>query len=207
MRQLRVKAVGAALSLVFGLALAPSGGAIAAGGLEDDVLAEINFARTRPQAYARWLQDEAETNGRRGEQPWARQDPAAVAEAIDFLIRQSPLPPLRRHVGLESAAHEHASSQGMTRQLGHVSPSGRGLAQRLQRHGVYAGISAENISYGQFDSRDVVRQLVVDSGVATRGHRANIFGRAYQAAGVSCSRHGAHGAMCVIDFAGALVQR
>lgn len=207
MRRLRMKAAGAAFGLMVGLVLSPAGGASAAAGLEDDVLAEINFARTKPQAYARWLREEAGRSGSHGEQPWARQDPGAVAEAVDFLMRQPALPPLRRHAGLESAAQEHASSQGTTRQLGHVSPSGRGLAQRLQRHGVYAGLSAENISYGQFDSRDVVRQLIVDSGVPSRGHRANIFGRSYQAAGVSCSRHRAWGAMCVIDFAGALVQR
>ena len=52
-----------------------------------------------------------------------------------------------------------------------------------------------------------MRQLIVDSGVPNRGHRLNIFSRGYQAAGVGCARHSVYGAMCVIDFAGAIVQR
>jgi uncharacterized protein YkwD len=67
-------------------------------------------------------------------------------------------------------------------------------------------MSAENISYGYDDARDVVRQLIIDSGVPTRGHRHNIFGGAYRLAGVACGPHRAYGAMCTIDFAGALAR-
>ena len=53
----------------------------------------------------------------------------------------------------------------------------------------------------------VVRQLVVDSCVPNRAHRKDLFGGAYQAGGVACGPHADYGAMCVIDFAGAIVQR
>jgi uncharacterized protein YkwD len=72
---------------------------------------------------------------------------------------------------------------------------------------MWAGMAAENISYGYDDPAGVVRQLIVDSGVPNRGHRANIFSAGYQAAGVGCARHAVYGAMCVIDFAGAIVRR
>jgi uncharacterized protein YkwD len=87
-----------------------------------------------------------------------------------------------------------------------VSPNGATLSQRLDAHGVRAGLAAENISYGYQSPKAVVRQLIVDSGVPDRGHRVNIFGRNYQAAGVSCAPHKQWGAMCVIDFGGAFAR-
>jgi len=173
--------------------------------LDADVLDELNFVRTRPQDYAQELREAATSRGRY-ESSFAYEDPGALDEAVDFLERQPPLPPLRANAGLTAAARAYASAQGPRGQVGHGAGASS-LGQRLQRQGVFAGMSAENISYGYNDPRDVVRQLVVDSGVASRGHRANIFSRGYQAAGVGCARHQVYGAMCVIDFAGALVQR
>lgn len=176
--------------------------------LERGVLEEINFARTRPQAYAEALRREAaELAGRHGYLSYAHIDPDAFAEALDFLARQTPLPPLRLDARLSAAALDHALAQGASGQIGHAGPGGEGLGQRLQRHGVGAGLMAENISYGFADPRAVVAQLVIDSGVAGRGHRRNIFGHGYQAAGVGCGTHRVYTAMCVIDFAGAMAAR
>jgi uncharacterized protein YkwD len=168
--------------------------------LGDAVLDELNFARTRPAAYADALLA-AQRYGGAGRSD----DPAAFDEAIDFLYRQRPLAPLRTDPRLAAAARAHAASQGPRGGVGHGG--GGGLSQRLQSQGLWASLVAENISYGMDDPRDVVRQLIVDSGVASRGHRHNIFNPAYEAAGVGCGGHRVYGAMCVIDFAGAVVAR
>lgn len=178
-----------------------------AAGLESAVLAEVNFARTHPAEYARRLEKDAYAGGVVGYSEIGNEDVDALSEAIEFLMAQQPLPPLSASEALAAAAHAHASAQGRTGQVGHVSPGGQGLSERLHAHGVWAGLAAEDISYGYEDPREVVRQLIIDSGVPGRGHRQNIFGRAYQAAGVSCAPHRQYGAMCVIDFAGALVKR
>jgi uncharacterized protein YkwD len=68
-------------------------------------------------------------------------------------------------------------------------------------------MSAETISYGYASAREVVAQLIVDSRVPGRGHRKTIFGAGYSLAGVACGSHSTYGAMCVIDFAGALAPR
>jgi hypothetical protein len=60
---------------------------------------------------------------------------------------------------------------------------------------------AENIAYGPPSARDVVRELIIDQGVASRGHRRNIFNATVDTAGVKCGAHKVYGAMCVIDFA------
>lgn len=163
--------------------------------LDEAVLDELNFARARPAEYARELRRELNRSD----------DPAAVEEAIDFLERQASLPPLESDRRVAAAARQHAQAQGARGDVGHGAAGG--LGQRLRGQGVWAGLSAENISYGFDDARDVVRQLIIDSGVPGRGHRRNIFASGYQLAGVACGPHRAYGAMCVIDFAGALVPR
>lgn len=183
-----------------GLFLLAGGPPAIAGELDDAVLDELNFVRAHPAEYARELR---ETDDRSG---MSYEDPEALVDAIEFLERQEPLPPLRLDGRLSASAMAHTVAQGPRGQVGHDGAGG-GLSQRLARHGMWAGLAAEDISYGYATPREIVRQLVVDSGVANRGHRLNIFGRAFQVAGVSCGDHSLYGAMCVIDFAGAVVER
>jgi uncharacterized protein YkwD len=178
-----------------------------AGDFDDAVLAELNRARAHPQAYARDLRRRQVAFARDGDQTdvFAQEDPEAVEDAIDFLMRQPPLPPLRRDGRLAAAAREHAARQGPLGDVGHGPPGS--LGRRIQSQGLWAGLEAESISYGQRTPRDVIRQLVVDSRVPNRGHRRDLFSQAYQAAGVGCGRHARWGSMCVIDLAGAIVRR
>lgn len=190
-------ALAPALAGLLLLVLTPSAQAatLTTSRLDDAVLDELNFARARPAEYARELRRELRSSD----------DPAAVEEAIDFLERQSALPPLEADRRVAAAARQHTQAQGARGDVGHGAAGG--LGQRLRGQGVWAGLSAENISYGYDDPRDVVRQLIVDSGVPGRGHRRNIFAAGYQLAGVACGPHRAYGYMCVIDFAGALPPR
>jgi uncharacterized protein YkwD len=43
--------------------------------------------------------------------------------------------------------------------------------------------------------------LIIDDGVTDRGHRKNIFSRAFGTAGAACGPHPRFGNVCVIDFA------
>ncbi|CAN7419987.1 CAP domain-containing protein [Phenylobacterium sp. LjRoot225] len=178
-----------------------------AAGFEDAVLDEINQVRANPRAYARELRRQWAGDGGYSDDGYgmSRDDPDAVEDAIDFLMRQPPLPPLARDSRLAAAARTHVTRQGPRGEVGHGAPGA--LGRRLQAQGLWAGIQAESISYGQRTPRDVVRQLVVDSGVPSRAHRKDLFAAAYQAGGVACGPHAEYGAMCVIDFAGAIVQR
>ncbi|MDB5442500.1 MAG: SCP-like extracellular [Phenylobacterium sp.] len=205
---MRRASVSAAVLGVLSLtASAQPAAAAAAGRLDAAVLAEVNYARTHPADYARELRKRAYVGGVVGDSEIGNEDVDALQDAIEFLMQQRPLPPLKPNEGLAEAARAHASAQGRTYQVGHTSPGGQGLSERLHSHGVWAGLAAEDISYGYQDPREVVRQLIIDSGVPNRGHRDNIFGAHYQAAGVSCAPHRAWRAMCVIDFAGAFVKR
>ena len=176
------------------LSLAPAAQAMS---LDDAVLAELNYARAHPAEYARELRRDPDAD--------ASGDRAALEEAIDFLERQSPLAPLEGDRRIAAAAREHSRAQAASGAVGHGVAGG--LGRRLQQNGVWAGLSAENISYGNDTATGVVRQLIIDSGVPSRGHRRNIFSRGYQLAGVACGPHPTYDVVCVIDFAGALAAR
>ena len=193
--------IGAALSCV------PVGAAVA-GEMEDAVLAEINFARLHPQEYAQrlLLQPVSDWEGSLSQDNNA-QDNGAYAEAIEFLLQQAPLPALESEDDLASAALEHVAAQGPSGEVGHDGPAGEPFHARLRRHGLVAQIAGENIAYGPNAAADVVRELIIDSGVADRGHRRNIFYSAFDAVGVSCGPHRDYGVMCVMDFSGAAHQR
>jgi uncharacterized protein YkwD len=156
----------------------------------EQVLAEINLARTNPQEYARIV---AERN------PGDRD----AEEAIRFLQHARPLPPLSLSTGLSQGAQLHVAEQGPTGASGHGSnPFGR-----MEKFGQWVGCAGENISYGKFDARGIVCQLIVDARVPGRGHRKNIFSSSYGTAGVAFGPHAHYGAMCVIDFAGRFIER
>jgi len=168
--------------------------ALAAGRIDADVLFELNFARTRPADYAETLMERGEPS-------------EALDEAVDFLQSQDPLPPLAPSAILARAAASHAADQGPRGLVGHRGSDGSNLGQRIQRYGVWGGVAAEGISYGQASARDVVRQLIVDEGVPNRSHRQDIFSTSVRHAGVGCGPHRVWGAMCVIDFAGMVQAR
>ena len=172
--------------------------------LEGGLLDEVNFARTQPRDYAQVLLDEAQS-ARSQASSFAWENPRDLEEAVEFLVRQRPLPPLAANGRLGDAAQSYAVLQGRQGGFGHQS-AGLSLSQRMQARGVFANMVAEDISYGYRRPRDVVRQLIVDSGVPSRGHRHNIFG-AYQSVGIGCGPHRVYGSMCVVDFAGGLSQR
>ncbi len=186
-------------ALLAGLMLVGSAGPALADRFEAEVLSEINQARANPSRYARELLRTKVSYGERG-----HDDPAALADAVEFLMRQPRLAALTHNPRLAAAAADHVESQGPRGKVGHGRSGAFG--KRLQANGVYAGLAAEAISYGQPTARDVVRQLVVDAGVPNRGHRRDIFGRNYQAAGVACGPHAKWEKMCVIEFAGAIMK-
>lgn len=174
--------------------------------IEDEVLAEINFARQNPRDYADELREyRSFFEGRLvflpGEETGmiTNEGTRAVDDAIAFLGRQSPLPPLDHGALLAHAAVDHVAAQGSTGGLGHSSAAGNSPGERVRRRGgdIYVG---EGISYGYSNAREVVRQLIVDDGVPGRGHRALLFNASFRYAGVGCGDHRRYRFMCVVDM-------
>lgn len=167
--------------------------AVRAGDLSEQVLAEINLARTAPQQYAQIV---ANQGG----------NPNAVAEAVHFLQKARPLPPLASSTGMCRSALSYVLESGPVGGRGHKGADGSLPWDRMARFGRQVGQSGENIDYGVHDARSIVVRLIVDDGVSGRGHRKNIFNSGFRVAGAASGFHATYGAMCVIDFAGGFVE-
>ncbi len=158
-----------------------------------EVLAEMNLARTAPQAYAAVVAA-APHRGSEGQ--------SAVDEAVRFLMRARPLPPLSAREGIVAAARDHVEDQGPRAARGHKGSDRSAPWDRMARYGAWSGRAGENIHYGRATARAVVVALIIDDGVRGRGHRKNIFNSTFSVAGAASGEHARFGRMCVIDFAG-----
>ncbi len=179
------------------ISLAPL--AVRASDLAEQVLAEINLARTAPQQYAQIVA--AQSVGYHG-----TEGDRAVVEAVNFLNKAHALPALSASAGMSSSALSHVLDAGPAGARGHKGSNGSQPWDRMARFGRWVGQAGENIDYGVHDARSIVVRLIVDDGVRDRGHRKNIFNRGYTVAGAASGYHATYGAMCVIDFAGAFVE-
>ena len=175
--------------------------------LEREVIAELNLARTQPQAYAEFVAELLPYyRGHRLERPGrialrTQEGRAAVEEAIRFLRNAKPLEPLRPSRGMSLAAREHAHDLEQTGHIGHRGSDGSKPWDRLNRYGKWQRRIGENIDFGNHDSREVVISLLIDDGVRSRGHRKNIFQEEFRVVGVGCEQHRRYGAVCVMDLA------
>lgn len=191
------------------LILLPISGLASESELAGQTLTEINLARRDPHGYADFLgkfrrQFRGGSYILPGTQIMVatREGLKAVDEAIRFLRRQKPLPPLAWAEGLAAAAADLAEEEGESGAVGHFAKTSGGPRERIERHGRWMGTIGENIFYGPGDARQVVMNLIIDDGVPGRGHRKNIFSRTFVMAGVACGPHPRFGTVCVIDFAG-----
>lgn len=157
--------------------------------LERAALDEINWVRAHPAQYADQLRDAPQTR--------------ATDEAIDFLERRAPAPPLQFNASLRLSAAAHAADEGEHGAFTHTGSDGSSAGERMRRAGVWAGMMAEEMSAGEETADDIVRQLIIDEGVPDRGHRKDLMDPFLRQAGVGCASHPVYGVVCVIDLASA----
>jgi hypothetical protein len=176
--------------------------------LEGEILKEINLARARPSEYAAHLEELrpyfAGRNFRRPGQAgfMTEEGLGALEDAIRYMRSLKPLPPLEVSGGMCLGANAHVTDQGKTGKTGHKGSDGCFCESRLNRFGVWSGEVGENLSYGTETARERVITLIIDDGVADRGHRKRILSPAFKVAGVSCGDHPSMRTLCVLTFAG-----
>ncbi len=182
--------------------------------LEVGVLEELNGARTDPRAYARHLEERlAWFDGRVMREPGTRvavetrEGAAAVREAIAVLRRMPPVPAVSVSRGMSRGARDHVHDQARTGATGHAGRDGSEAADRVARYGAWRESLSENIAYGPPTAREVVIGLIVDDGVASRGHRTNLFDPSIRVVGISCGDHTRFRRMCVIVHANGYEER
>lgn len=86
---------------------------------------------------------------------------------------------------------------------GHTGSDGSSMSERLERYGNWNGKIGENCDFGSSLGRDIVISLIVDDGVANRGHRKNLFSEEFKKVGIACCNHIDYKTCTVIDYASA----
>ena len=182
----------------------------AADALAREVVTELNRLRANPPAWTAHLRTwRAQFRGNLVHRPGnpvllrTQEGVAAVDEAIAALQNTPALAPLSWADGLARAAADHAREQAASGALGHRGADGSGPSQRVNRYGRWDRKLGETIDYGRKSARAVIRSLIIDDGVASRGHRTILLHPDYRVAGAACAGHPRYGQTCVIDFAGA----
>jgi uncharacterized protein YkwD len=157
------------------------------------VIRELNLARENPKLYATFAAESRSFH--------MIEQGRAVDEAVRFLDKARPLPPLTLSPGMCRAAADHCVEQ-VAGQLGHDGNDHSSPGQRISRYGSWSLSWGENISYSQKTARGVVLALIIDDGVRSRGHRKNIFNPKFNYAGAASGPHARYRTVCTIDFAG-----
>ena len=176
--------------------------------LEQEIVRELNLARTDPKTYASFIKawlpyldgdllrlpDRTPVRTKEGGR--------ALKAAIRFLEDAKATHELEPMEGMSLGAKDHVNDLGPTGGTGHRGSDGTTGGDRINRYGKWGAFTAENICYGSDTAREIVMRLIIDDGVPERGHRTNIFNRYYYVVGVACGPHDIYGTMCVINFAG-----
>ena len=177
--------------------------------VEQDIITEHNRLRQNPQSYIPVLEAYLARMDANGNIPngcgpnctlQTQEGAAAVEEAIAFLQAQPPVGPLEYSSQVAEAAKVHATDQ-QDGAVGHTGSDGSGPSQRIDRTGLENFGTGENIAYGLTTGQDVIMGLLIDDGVADRGHRTNLFQPDWTAAGAGCGPHATIRTVCVINYA------
>jgi len=176
--------------------------------LETGIFEQLNRLRTNPASYIPVLRQELRYyHGNVVEIPGrpdliTSEGVRPVDEAIRFLESNHSLEGhLTLSKGLSRAAAGHVSDSGRLGLVGHTGSYGSTFGARLSRYGTWSGEIGEEIGYGPSTAQDVISGLLIDDGVADRGHRKSLLDPAWRYVGIACGPHALYGMMCVIDFA------
>lgn len=175
--------------------------------LAREIAREIDVLRKNPKAYAKHLEAlRPRYDGKLlrldGRDPIrTREGKKPLEEAIRRLKKTKPLGALAWEAGLARAAVDHAKDLGKRGTVEHFGPKGETPIDRITRYGVLQGIGGENVAVAFDDARMIVVYLLIDDGVADRGHRDALLDKRYEQVGVGCAAHKLYRVVCVMDFA------
>lgn len=181
----------------------------------DNILRELNIARTNPGAYADHLEKNWKPyyKGKMRNLPGAEmvietnEGLKAVDEAIRYLRKAKPIAPLTLETGMSKAAADHVADMARKNHTEHQGSDGSEPDTRVSRYGTWGVTISENLMFGPSKARDIVLDLIVDDGVPDRGHRTNIFDPQAKVVGIAFGKHPDYGWATVMDFAGSFVAK
>jgi len=177
--------------------------------IEYEVLEALSFVRQEPDKVIEMLERKRkyfkgeEYSLGPGRVLMTEEGVEAVDDAIRFLKKQKPLGPIEIHnnPGLKMACADHVHDNGTTGSLKHSGSDGSKPHHRVTRYGKWHELCGECLWFGSCQSGlEMILDLIIDDGVADRGHRICIYTPSYTMAGVKLGPHSVMEMMLGIDF-------
>ncbi|MDQ5845565.1 MAG: CAP domain-containing protein, partial [Acidobacteriota bacterium] len=137
---------------------------------EQEIVDEINLARSNPLQYSRYVADfRRQYTGNQvrfsdGSVLVTNEGVAAVDEAIEFLRLAKPEAAFEVRAGLGMAARTHLEDLIKTGRTGHKGSDGSSAEDRFSRFGTWSDSVGENIVYHSRSARENVISLLIDDG-------------------------------------------
>lgn len=171
----------------------------------------LNMARVNPKGFIPLLEEHlasftddfhyADKYGRENLRIRTREGKEAVEKCIDFLRRTEPVKPVTANSMLEAAAIDHTKDLCAHSDLMHSGSDGSSMQQRVEKHGEWRGYIGENIDCGNRSAMNAVMMMLIDDGVSSRVHRANVLNPHFLQVGAAVGPHPEYRYCVVIDFA------
>jgi len=180
---------------------------------EQLLLDEINLARSNPAAYVTFLQEyrtyyqDKLVHFPDGRVLVTNEGVAALDDAIAYLRTVSPATAFEVKKGMVLSAKLHLDDMLKSGRDGHIGSDGSKPEDRMTRFGSWQDSVGEDIVYNSRTPRNDVIGLIIDDGVASRGHRKNIFKPTFKVIGISLGQPVKEKTRCVITFAGDFVDK
>ena len=179
--------------------------------MEAEVVTALNEFRRDPQSfipdierYKRFLQGKIYHDPDLHIAIQTKEGDVPADEAIATLQSANPMQTVAGDAILKLAARDHQKDQASTGEEGHEGSDGSRPMDRAKRHGFKSGTVGEDITYGRrATGRSVIVDLLIDDGVADRGHRSSLLNPIWSGIGVACGSHPKFSQMCVIDMSSA----
>lgn len=162
---------------------------------ERESLYWVNYFRQNPRRFWNLVMKEFLVQFPEAKSPYTRSLEA------DILKAPQSLPLLALDSGLIRMASAHAEDlKKRNGIISHTSSGGRTFVQRIQTAGRYT-CGAENIFNGSFNGLESLIALLIDHGVADKGHRVNLLDPKFQLIGISFIAFTPGKGILVQDFA------
>mgnify|MGYP001561571939 CR=1 FL=1 len=177
---------------------------------EYEILEALNLVRTKPKQLIPQIQEKMKHFNEAcssiyvpGRDPETCVEGRAVYEdAISYLETVRPVVTLLDvPMGMLLAARDHVKDLGRQMKVSTTGSDGSTPLARLKRYGECNGRSQQLIALGQRSAMDIVMQLIIDDGVASRIDRKTIFDPAVRVCGVSVGPNSIYGHVAVLMLA------
>lgn len=160
---------------------------------EGEMIKFINVARQHPAYFISLIDKQLQSFINDKEMPInedmiyeTNEGKSAWKEARKFLEKQNSLPPFEVHEGLNLSAKEHAIDLAVHNLFGHTGSDKSTFSERILKfckkgQGAMAEIiGADFYLEGRNHAEMTILGLIIDDGVADRGHRKTIFNSQYR---------------------------